>query len=54
MKQHTHQIKNGRPEIVSKSVSPQLRGADSWTAATVRTGPLKRLAGAVLNKIGDK
>lgn len=54
MKQHTHQVKDGRVQVVSKTVSPQLRGADSWTAATVRTGPLKRVAGALLGRIGGK
>jgi hypothetical protein len=54
VRQHTHQIKDGKPEIVAKSVSREVRGVDSWTEATVRTGPLKRVAGALLNKIGDR
>jgi hypothetical protein len=54
VKQHTHQVRDGKPEIVSKTVSREVRGADSWTEATVRTGPLKRVAGALLNKIGDR
>lgn len=53
-KQHTHEIVDGKPQVVSKSVSREVRGVDSWTEATVRTGPLKRLAGALIGKIGDR
>lgn len=53
-RQHEHQVtRDGRVEVVrGKTVPRPLRGADVWTEATVRVGPLARIAAAVADRIG--
>jgi len=53
-RQHEHRMsRDGKVQVVrGKTVPRPLRGADPWTEATVRVGPLARIAAAVADRIG--